>query len=152
MAKGKLAIGDVMKETDIFIKRHLNGFNNMLGKWEAYNLRGTIPHRDSPGCYLLLEGDEVIYIGLGASRGGGNYEGCGISARLKKHLYWDKTVPSNDCAGRVYKPIEKWKDVSQIYTYAINREIGYMACALEAYLISTLKPKGNKNIPDTKKV
>jgi hypothetical protein len=86
---------------------------------------------------------EVVYIGLGTSRGRGKHKEHGIGARLNQQvLVWDRAMTS-DLANRVYKPKDEWKEITEIYTFGFPSGYGYLACAFEAYLISTLEPEAN---------
>jgi hypothetical protein len=111
--------------------------------WAPYKFKGTVPFGDRQGCYALVRDGEVIYIGLGAARGKGIYKEHGIGARLNSHvLRWDRSG-SAEMQDRVYTPQEQWSGVSEIFTYGLPSNYGYMACSLEAYLISRLEPERN---------
>ena len=148
MDKGdKITMDEVEKYTRLFLKYHWAAEElqreDLPKCWEAYRFIGGIPYGDRQGCYALIEEEEVLYIGLGASRGWGIYKECGIGARLSGHvLRWDRSIPS-DLANRVYKPIGNWRHITQICTFGFPSGYGYLACALEAYLVSNLEPKAN---------
>jgi hypothetical protein len=80
------SIKDVERETKVFLARHWQIEKldtDEVPFWSrAYSFQGTCPNQDRPGCYALLDDKEVIYIGVGASRGHGIYEGCGLGHRL----------------------------------------------------------------------
>ena len=148
MTNNKLTtMAEVEDATKAFFSLHWN--NDQLGdielpkSWLSYGFVGAVPFGNCQGCYALIKDDEVIYIGLGASRGEGIYEGHGIGARLNNHvLSWDKSV-SAEVKDRVYRPQEKWADVSEIFTFGFPPGFGYLACSFEAYLISKLEPVRN---------
>ena len=115
------------------------------GRWE---FKGTVPNHDKPGCYALLSGKEVVYIGVGARRGAGRYEGMGLGARLT-HVWKTK---GGQRTGE-YEPEKKWADrkIDAVATMGLPRKYGYLAYALEAFLISSLVPKYNVTKPGSSK-
>jgi len=147
MGNTKKTISDVEETTKSFLQLHWNGEQlsgiELPDVWAAYNLKGAIPYGDRQGCYALLNDNHVIYIGLGASRGGGLYREHGIGARLVNHvLRWDRSIAA-DIENRVYVPQDRWSSITEIYTYGFPSGYGYLACSLEAYLISRLDPREN---------
>ncbi|MBW1732720.1 MAG: hypothetical protein JRJ75_17950 [Deltaproteobacteria bacterium] len=138
-----VTIDQIQKVTDEFLGRHwhLNQLDTTeVPAWKGpYSFFGNVPNGDKQGCYALINGNEVVYIGLGISRGYGTYEGHGIGARLNNHvLKWDRNRPPKD-KRRFYMPRKYWKDkLTGIHTIGFPRRYGYMACALEAFLISEL--------------
>lgn len=138
---------EVEKATKEFLLLHWNNEQlsnvDLPSTWASYNFKGPVPFGECQGCYVLVKNENVIYIGLGASRGGGIYKEHGIGARLNSHvLSWDRSVPA-EVQDRIYKPQEKWSGVSEIFTYGFPSDYGYLACSLEAYLISKLEPESN---------
>ena len=145
----KITMADVEKETRNFFNLHWNTQQlvdvDLPYSWRAYNFIGNVPHGDRQGCYALLRDSEIIYIGLGANRGYGKYVGCGIAARLNKHvLIWDRSVPAS-VASRKYEIKEAWKrkGVTEVHTFGFPSGYGYLASSLEAFLISRLEPVEN---------
>lgn len=134
---------DVINNTEEFFRLHWN-LNKQQPKWsDQYKLQGAVPNGDQPGCYALLENNNVVYIGLGASKGGGIYEEHGLGARLNSHvLVWDRSV-SVPIAERRYKPKDKWQGITSIYTIGFPKDYGYLSSALEAFLIKNLSPAHN---------
>ncbi len=142
-------MADVEKETRNFLNLHWNAQQltdvDLPDSWGAYSFIGNVPYGDRQGCYALVKDSEVIYIGLGASRGYGKYAECGIGARLNSHvLIWDRSVPANS-GSRKYEPKESWKrkGVTEVHTFGFPSGYGYLAPALEAFLISRLEPIEN---------
>ena len=147
MTYKRISKQDLEKTTKEFLIRHCivdSNSDSIDETWSEYNFVGSIPNQDRMGCYALVRGGNVIYIGSGTKLGNGIYEGFGIGSRLSAHVVsWDKTEKTKDKTDRKYKPKEKWKGVSQIYTYGFSKNLGYMAPALEAYLLSKHKPECN---------
>ena len=139
------------KETDEFFSLHWNqgeiGYPPPL--WSLpYLFIGSTPNHDKQGVYAFLRNDEVIYIGVGASRGSGKYVGAGIGARLHgKYLRVKEGGRSIEDLKRPYKLIDEWKEVDQIITIGFKRENSYIAYALESYLITKLSPQRNMQKP-----
>ena len=144
-------MGNVRRETAVFMERHWDRTN--LGKkdtpsWSAspYIFQGEIPNGTRRGCYAILEGQEVVYIGLGAKRGSGRYEGHAIDSRLKKgYLRRDRRHKSAS-ENRSRIPVKKWASMTAIYTIGFPDECSYLAHSLEAYLLLQLSPRRNKNL------
>jgi hypothetical protein len=84
----------------------------------------------------LVEGQTVVYVGLGASHGGGIYPEHGIGRRLLAHAI--RPLRENRC-----EPRPKWSSVTEIWTLGFPDELKYVAPALEDYLIAHLAPRGN---------
>lgn len=91
------------------------------------------------GCYALFRNQEVIYIGVGISKGTGMYENCGLGFRLKK--YWK--VNKDPEARTKYQPTNDWIELSSIMTIGFDKEHYSLAAALEIYLIDKLQPERN---------
>lgn len=144
-----LTMKQLQRSTTEFLTRHWD--RAKLGNAEApgwsakpYHFRGLIPNGTSRGCYALLEGHEVVYIGLGARRGSGRYKGHGINARLKKYLRKDKRNKSaSEDQPRVR--VKKWAKLTAIYTIGFPEKYSYLAHALEDFLLYELSPRRNKN-------
>ncbi|MGI0135102.1 MAG: hypothetical protein ACREBW_09120, partial [Candidatus Micrarchaeaceae archaeon] len=86
-------------------------------------------------------------VGLAASRGSGRYKGHGIGSRIKHVIAvdWDNKSESGK---RVYKVREKWAEITHISSIGFSDK-GYLAAALESYLLGRLNPDGmlNRNRP-----
>lgn len=155
--RNPITMHEVQKATETFLLLHWNTTQlvniELPGPWSSYDFIGSVPYGERQGCYALIKNSEVIYIGLGASRGGGIYEGHGIGARLNNHvLTWDKSLSAKKITERVYKPQEKWAGISEIYTFGFPKNHGYLACSLEAYLISRLEPERNVTKSSTNRI
>ena len=128
------------RETGQFFRRHWNvdacGCNPPEWRSTPARFTGSVPCHDMGGCYALVEGGVVVYIGLGASHGGGLYPEHGISRRLLKHAI------RQDSEGRC-EPQTKWSSVTEIWTIGFGHDLKYIALALEDYLIGSLGPREN---------
>ncbi|GAA5214665.1 GIY-YIG nuclease family protein [Corallincola platygyrae] len=134
---------DLKEATDVFFKRHWDKSSHTQPyEWVAnWPWRGSVPHHDKAGVYALIDGEgEIVYVGLGASRGGGLYKEHGISRRLLSHV-----ITTDTAKGRGnYKPKPKWQGVVDIAAIGFSPNFSYLAPALEDYLIGELEPKRNK--------
>lgn len=109
-------------------------------KWsKQWNFNDSIPNHEKGGCYALIENDEVIYIGVGISKGTENYKDHGLGFRLKK--YWK--LNKNSDSPNKYCQSKGWQNVTGIMTIGFDPEYSPLAAALEIYLIRKLKPKKN---------
>jgi len=135
-------IVDILTHTDAFFEMHWpkNSAVSMPSWKTNWSWSGSVPYHDKGGVYALIDGDgEVVYIGLGASRGGGLYKDHGISRRLLAHVI--KTCKEK---GRGhYEPRQKWAEVWDIGAVGFPREFAYLAPALEDYLIWKVAPSRN---------
>lgn len=134
---------DVIRETESFFKKHWCENVEKIPKWsDSWGWKGSVPNHDKSGVYALIDGDKkVVYIGVGASRGGGRYKNHGLSYRLLNHVI---TTDKNEGRGN-YKVKGRWEGVKEIYTIGFPEEYYYMSLALEDYLIAKLQPKININ-------
>lgn len=142
---------DLIQATEEFFVRHWNA-SQCKGlappKWsEPWELVGPTPYGFKQGTYAFLSRGEVIYIGVGASRGRGIYGGCGLGKRVQGYTPaqegW-RQVPEEK---RLYHMSPEWSEVDRIMTIGFDREHAYLSYALEIYLIRTLVPKRNRNRP-----
>lgn len=137
---------DLKKESDEFLKLHWNQekINIELKEnqwdWMPWKLSGEIPNGKEQGCYALLSNENVIYIGVGASRGSGIYAGCGLGARVTKYF---RLIKGQDCpiGKRVYEPAEKLKgeNITEVLTIGFPKHYGYLSLALESFLLNRLE-------------
>ena len=136
----------VRKETAAFFNRHWGGVKPPVWSENPYTFQGEIPNGTSRGCYALLEGRKVVYIGLGVKRGKGRYEGHGIDARLKKGYL--RAVKRKKSSGKDQPrvPVKKWASITAIYTIGFPEKYSYLANSLEAYLLLQLSPERNINL------
>jgi hypothetical protein len=129
-----VTLAQLEAETETFFGMHWN--TDVLGiqppAWHVWReFKGSVPNYQLGGCYALFAGDDLEYIGLGASRGGGLYCDHGISRRLSSHVYrldkergpgWLKLRPG-------------WESITSIHTIGFEARHSHLASALEAYLI-----------------
>lgn len=124
-----------------FFRRHWSSVSLAKPKWKAdWNWQGSVPHHNMRGVYALFdESGSLVYLGLGASVGGGERIGYGLSRRLLAHV-----IATDKTKGRgYYVPQKKWTEVHSIATIGFPNEYSYLALALEDYLIERLSPPRN---------
>ncbi|MEJ2612048.1 MAG: hypothetical protein P8179_18740 [Candidatus Thiodiazotropha sp.] len=133
---------DVICATHSFFEKHWCE-DEEIPQWsDSWDWKDSVPNHDKSGVYALIAEDkEVVYIGVGASRGGGRYKNHGLSYRLLNHVI---TTDKNEGRGH-YKAQDRWKDIKGIYTIGFPEEYSYISLALEDYLIAKLQPKININ-------
>jgi hypothetical protein len=132
----------IIELTNSFFEMHWYSKNEHSSpEWKfGYSWSGSVPYHDKGGVYALLgANDEVIYIGLGASRGGGIYKEHGLSRRLLNHVL---DVNKEKGSGH-YLPKKKWSTIKDIGAIGFPEELTYLAAALEDYLIGLLNPPEN---------
>ncbi|HFD32907.1 MAG TPA: hypothetical protein ENJ28_09420 [Gammaproteobacteria bacterium] len=134
---------ELKKYTNEFFEKHwcIQKIQAPPPQWsQEYYLKGCMPNHDKQGVYAFLTEKEVIYIGVGASRGSGRYRGHGLGKRIQGYTR---------CIGKdLYEATDqKLKDADSIVTLGFEQEYSYLALALESFLISRLSPKYNKNVP-----
>ncbi|MBK5212562.1 MAG: hypothetical protein JJE55_02735 [Flavobacteriaceae bacterium] len=130
---------DLKKATSEFFskfckKEAFGEFPEWSSRWE---FKGSLPNNERKGCYAILCGDEVIYVGLGISN---SNKGSGIGSRVSK--YWMST---NEVINGERKYISTSNDITSIITLPFENGTYYLAAALEVYLIYNLKLKNNKS-------
>jgi hypothetical protein len=108
-------------------------------RWEPF-LSCPIVNYNYGGCYALFEGEHLVYVGVGISKGGSANPKPGISQRLSSHVY----RKDNEKDGNWHKLIDQWNALTCIYTIGFPTEFEYLAPALECFLIRKLNPKKNK--------
>jgi len=142
-------IKDFQIATERFLKRHWDlreCDGNPPPQWSAvWPLVGGLPNTDKQGCYALLVNDGVKYIGSGVGRGSGRYQECGLGARTATHMRWDKSKKAG-LDQRVYVMQQPYTDVTGLITIGFPSGYGYLALALEAFLIAEFRSKGLVNI------
>jgi hypothetical protein len=135
-------VNDLERATDAFLELHWpSGTSRPRWSTEPWRFVGTLRNGDARGCYAFLRGDTVTYVGLGAGRNPGRYEGAGLGARLSR--CWRYGGEKDALGQRVYRRAEGYEDVDAIITIPLV-EYPYLACALEAYLIRELTPERNR--------
>lgn len=131
------------KSTDEFFNRHWNvSSEHEVPTWKnGWPWQGSVPYHNKGGVYALFDSQgAIVYIGLGASRGGGIYKEHGISRRLLAHVITTDKVKGKG----YYVPRKAWGDVRDIAAIGFPKEYKYLAPALEDYLIGELNPTRNK--------
>jgi hypothetical protein len=132
--------------TDSFFQRHwvpsaLGPTPPSWERWETF-LSGSVPNHDKAGCYALFAGHELIYVGLGASKGGGIYVEYGLSRRLTAHV-----ICADRERGPQWSKLEPgWSSVTGVYTLGFAADLSYLAASLETYLIRALQPPRNGRV------
>lgn len=141
-----ITMTEVEAATEDFLARHWS--EHEIGEdapaWDQrWEFDGPVPGRKRDGCYALLADGDVLYIGVGVSAAGAQWEGHGLGKRLS--AYW-KTSESGE---RDYEPLSKWAErgVDEICMIGFPKGTGYLAYGLEAYLLGTLRPPHNTKIP-----
>ncbi len=119
------------------------GLNDTPPQWDySWTWCNSVPNYQLGGLYALFSGNKLLYIGLGASKGGGIYKDRGISRRLLAHVL--EIAPKDSPLS--YVPQERWRDlqVDLVATIGFPENVNYLACALEDYLIGKLSPPENR--------
>lgn len=144
MCNEKMTTFARLKEiTEEFFRRHWDSSSSHPAPtWKnEWPWEGSVPYHNKGGVYALFDANgNVVYVGLGASRGGGIYKEHGISRRLLAHVI--ASDPSKG-AGH-YVPRKAWNEVADIGAIGFQKEYVYLAPALEDYLISELNPPRNR--------
>ncbi|MBD9415899.1 GIY-YIG nuclease family protein [Pseudomonas sp. PDM16] len=136
-------IQDLIRLSAEFFQRHWDHASGQSEpEWKhGWSWKGSLPHYEKGGVYALFDtGGEVVYIGLGASKGGGRYIDRGISRRLINHVVMRDPSKGKDH----YMPKPNWLEVNSIGAIGFPRESAYLALALEAFLIGELNPPRNR--------
>jgi hypothetical protein len=140
-----IGITDLTATTAEFFDKHWNsaslGTPPVWERWKTF-LVGPVPNYQYGGCYALFSESELIYVGLGASRGGGRYPQHGISRRLMAN------VLRSDSANGPYNSRlreEKYPETTAIWTLGLP-SYEYLAAALESFLIRSLSPRRNARV------
>lgn len=118
------------------------GSSDVKPEWDdSWDWCGAVPNYKLGGLYALFSGDNLIYIGLGNSRGGGSYKEHGISRRLLSHVL--KISP--DDHPHSYMPQERWEKakINKLVTIGFPANLNYLAPALEDFLIGEINPPEN---------
>lgn len=133
---------DLVKYTNQFFDAHWKA-QEQPPEWDfSWQWKGAVPNYQYGGVYALFRSEELIYIGLGNSRGTVRYAECGISRRLMSHVY----VIAPDGSDVNYVPRERWDKnhaaIDLIATLGFS-EFSYLSPALEDYLIGKINPPEN---------
>ena len=129
----------LIKSTNLFFTRHWSE-EISAPIWDfSWRFQGAIPNYLLGGVYALLRGEEVVYLGLGISKGGGIYKDRGISRSLQSHVYKRDDTPT----GYTLKPHWRDKGITTVATLGFDQDRSYLAPALENFLINSLRPSSN---------
>ena len=136
-------LDDLVGATDKFMELHWSEVHGSPPRWDRWEtfLQGAVPNYLHAGCYAIFVGSELIYLGLGASKGGGLYKDRGISRRLMGHVIRS----DRESEPGWYKLTETWQSATALYTIGF-KDASYLAAALETYLIRLLNPPRNSRI------
>lgn len=113
-----------------------------IPKWDfSWNFIGPVPNYLLGGVYALLKDDDVIYIGLGISKGNSYYKNRGLSRRMMSHVY--RTSPKDHSTDVILR--ERWLElgVNKVATFGFSESRNYLAVSLEDYLIDSINPTAN---------
>ena len=132
---------ELVSKTQTFFNRHWYGGDEPPSWSFEWAWTGPVPNYRLGGLYALLKDDELIYVGLGNSRGGGIYKERGISRRLESHVV--DIAPAGSAV--TYVPKQRWREagVTQLATLGFPEEFSYLSPALEDFLIGELNPPQN---------
>ena len=138
-----ITVSQLHQATTKFFDRYIAKNLDLPTTWSAPKktdgTSGLSPNGDRSGCYALLAGDEVKYVGVGRSWKKGRYQENALDARIRAHgLLVDK-------ATNTYITRDKWRalGIDSLVTIGFPHELFFLASALEDYLINELKPEGN---------
>ena len=139
------SVDSLIETTGLFFDRHWNDeAKSPPPRWsEPWEFKGGIPARDRPGCYALLSDEVVYYIGVAAGNGVAGYEEHALGTRLSRVWRLHSTKYRLEDGTHRYEPAPKWDQVDGIKTIGFPPDYGYLAHALEAFLIFELKPERN---------
>lgn len=144
----KVSFESVKNSASTFFEKHWNIASPARPEWnDVWAFIGGLPGGDTQGVYLLMnESDEVLYIGVGASKVGGRYSGHGIGSRASAYHCMAEGQRSVSLEQRKYVPKGDWTErgLAKIVTIGFTSEYAYMAYALEAFLIRETETPHNK--------
>lgn len=132
----------LVSETEKFFSLHWR-VAEKIPEWDfSWDWCGSVPNYTLGGLYAIFSDQTLVYVGLGASRGGGIYRDRGISRRLLAHVIKTSSIEKSTS----YEPKDRWKalGVDSIATIGFPADVNYLACALEDYLIGKLSPPENQ--------
>ena len=81
-------VGNLVALTREFFAKHWNA--DAIGcappEWSGeYRFVGSMPNHEKQGVYAFVKGDQVTYIGVATSKGGGRYRGHGLGKRFQAY-------------------------------------------------------------------
>lgn len=137
---------NIDEATELFFSRHW--VRSAIGsepprwvEWKSF-LFGPVPNHDKAGCYALFRNTELVYVGLGASKGSGIYTEHGLATRLMKNVLCKDWSKEGDWA----KLNPKWDYITSLRTIGFAADTSYLAASLESFLIRQLRPPENKKV------
>ena len=92
---------------------------------------GALDAGELPGCYALVRGTGIVYIGSAISRENPRYVGYGLHSRILSYMRRGRLIQRTD--GRRVWSFRHGH--SGIYTIGFPLERGYLAIALEHFLV-----------------
>lgn len=136
------AIAILQHETDQFFIHHWN--KRIIGpppSWsKPWRFSGTLHNHDKQGVYAFIQGPTVIYLGVGASRGKAGYERHGLGARIQNYI-------KHNGGGEYTLRDERMLGADCVVTIGFEDGFGYLAPALESYLINRIPTQKNVQKP-----
>jgi len=132
---------DLIAKTNLFFKLHWPENNEPnIPKWsEPWDYNSSIPYGDKPGCYAFIDNNnQIVYIGVGASKGKGIYGDAGIGKRVGRYKRLNKSPDTNT----KYELKEPWnnRNIKELRTIGFPPKYGYLTYSLEVFLIRNLQP------------
>ena len=137
-------INDLVAATNDFCIKFCNSKLN-FPSWntnDIWEFDGTIKDGNKRGCYALLRGEEIIYVGVGIGHSTETYKGSGLGDRLKN--YWIVNKGKSGEGAKMYRSRDNWSEINGIITIGFDEENYFLAAALEVYLITKLMPLKNR--------
>ena len=131
---------DLLDLTKSFFHLHWNSveLGNPPNWSELFSNFVRMPNYLKAGLYAFVKNNEITYIGVGASKGGGIYPERGLSRRFQSY------VKVNKEKNEPYIVDVRLQEAREVVTIGFESEHAYLAYGLEAFLISRLNPKYNK--------
>ena len=131
---------DLEDATTRFFERHWN--TSALGcdppSWKGWHeFKGSVHNYELGGCYALFKGKELLYVGVGVSKGNKRYPEAGISRRLMSHILQIDHEKGYEWS----RPRERWEGITSIYTIGFQKDLTYIALSLENFLIREFSGK-----------
>jgi hypothetical protein len=137
---------DLEQNTSAFFRRHwvADEIGDSPPRWKPWKefLYSSVPNHDKAGCYALVCGQELMYVGLGASKGGGIYDEHGLSRRLMAHVI----CADRERGGEWSKLQPTWSSITGLYTIGFAKDSAYLAASLETYLIRHIISMSNARV------
>jgi hypothetical protein len=136
-------LADLYESANLFFSRHWKTdiLELPTPTWVGpYRFEGPVPEGRKGGCYALFRGSNLVYVGVGSSKGSRIYPEHGITRRLMSHVM---RADSTKGKGR-YAPLPRWSYVTEIHVIGFPSEQACLAYALEDFLIGKLNPVDNR--------